>query len=273
MARIYIDDFVFIKGKALFSDTFTPPIAEEVVNGDIPISTYSQRYPLIFNNLSDISSSDFSIDVDIYLKTLYLWLAYNNRNIPGEKKQTYYICGQWTQNTDGTVMDGADYWSLYLRVNEDYTIDVVFDVFSAGSLMVRLYHPISITWDYVNAVTSENASEDNINIVVSRNGNDVRLFVNGIYSDEPTSYGTMTDFSTINGSVQVNGRLDAPSTYQPLSAFYVNNLRIFNWSHIWDEFSISPIPWWQGSGIGIFPVLKLRMVNGEPSTIRARLGV
>lgn len=217
----------------------------------------------------DISASDFCIEIDFKLNNLFEWMTYAD-GTPNFEIQYYGIVGQLDQDENGEIIEGGNYWSLYLRVNADYTTDVIFEVYENGVLKTQLVHRTEISWSDWSGITKTN-SDDYLHIAVSRQEDEARLFINGTYSDVATSSGTLVDFTTINGSWLINGETGKADTYQPLSVTAVDNFRVFDWAYRWEDFVYAD--WDKGTGIKLYPRVGIRMMEGAPGTMRARLAI
>ena len=265
------DEFIFFKGVSPYtSDNYTPPTgpwtAEGVISQPVIISN-PEPIPIIAP--LDISSGDFCLEVDFRLNNLFMWTPYTD-GTPNFEAQYYGIIGQFTQYETGEIVDYGNYWVIYLRVNSDYTTDIVFEVFVDGAIVTQLVHRTEITWSAWSEITKTNLDEF-LHIAVSRNNDTARLFVGGYYSDVATSSGAMVDFTTINGSWQLNGVSGQPETYQPYSITSINNLRVFDYVYHWDDYDY--VDWTRGSGIKMYPRVGIKMVDGFPGGLRARLAI
>jgi hypothetical protein len=113
-----------------------------------------------------------------------------------------------------------------------------------------------------------------IQVAVSRKGSADRIFVNGLYSNAlPESAGSLVDFDTVIGDVQINGQIGAADDYQPTSITSVNNLRVFDYAYYWDDYVLDTIPWYQLGGLAFYPRMYPHIMLGNPGDIRSRIPI
>jgi len=242
----------------------------ELVSAGTPILVTPTPEPVPIIPPFDISKFDFSIEVDFMLNNLFKWIPYTD-GLPNYEVQYYGILGQFDQDANGEIIEGGNYWSLYLRVNADYTTDVIFEVFDQGAIAIQLVHRTEIAWSAWNEITKTNLDEY-LHIAVSRQGYDMRLFVNGQYSDVAGSTGSLEDdFTTINGDWQIMGPSGQGDMGQPLSVTSVKNLVVHDEAYYWDDYVYED--WVRGTGISLPIALRMRFIEGTPGRIRARLAI
>lgn len=271
---VFFDEFILIKGTTPYTGSdFTAPTAPWTVEGTYayPIYVAPDPEPIPVVPPLDISKTDFCLEIDFKLQNLFEWLVYTDGVTPNITNQYYGIVGQFDQEENGELTINGNYWSLYFRVNADYSVDAVFEVYINGVIVTQLVHPVIINWSGWDDITKTNLDADFIHLAVSRQGDEARLFVNGNYSSVTTSSGTLTDFTTINGDWQIMGPSGQGETYQPPSVTTVDNFRVYNYAYYWDNYGY--VPWDTRGGICIYPMVGMRLLDGVPGTMRARITI
>lgn len=267
----FIDEFVFFKGTTPYTANFTPPAGPWTVDGTIQsnpiIIAPPDPVPVPIVPPLDISTGPFCLEIDFKLNNLFEWTVGGSAT----SVQYYGIVAQFDQEEDGSIEEGGNYWSLYFRVNEDYTTDIIFEVFKNGAIATQLIHPVTINWSDWDGIAKTYQDAGYIHIAVSRSGDEARLYVDGKYTDYAGASGELLDFDTINGDWQINGPSGQDYTGQLNSVTSVNDFRVFDYAYYWADYTY--YMWSQGTGIKIYPRVGIRMVEGIPGTIRARLAI
>lgn len=271
---VFLDEFILIKGTTPYTGAdFTPPAAPWTIEGTLfayPIVIAPDPEPIPVLPPLDISKSDFCLEIDFRIENLFEWLVYTD-GTPNITNQYYGVVGQFDQEADGSLTINGNYWSLYLRVNTDYSIDAVFEVYENGAIVTQLVHSVAASWSDWDDITKTNLDADNIHLAVSRSGDLARLFVNGNYSSESTAAGALVDFTTINGDWQIMGPSGQGETYQPPSVTTVDAFRVFDYAYYWENYGYAP--WDRRGGICIYPMIGMKIRAGIPGSIRARLTI
>lgn len=227
------DELVIWKGLTPYTEEFTPPVnADETgvpvaIEGDTKDVYQPNNYPLLSlcADIADISKVDFRITTQFKIFELYTWIT-------SAQTQKYYVVGQWTQNPDDTALLGGNYWCIYLRVNSDYTIDAVFEVYDNGVLVTQLVHETSIKYNDeggVSTLDTSGWSEGWITIAVERHNDVVALWTSD-YDEENTgteTIGVLEDFTTPTGDLQINGLIGGEDGGEYSSVTAEKNLRIW----------------------------------------------
>lgn len=233
------DELVIWKGMTPYTGAaFTPPVTADNTavapydsDGTVvttPITAGSPDSPLISlcADIVDISHVDFRITTQYKISELYTWLT-------SAQSQTYYVAGQWTQNPDGTILSGGNYWCIYLRVNADYTIDAIFEVYDNGVLVTQLVHRTDIAYnDMVGGVATVDTtgwSEGWVTIAVERHNDVVALWTSDSSTERTgtETVGVLEDFTTPTGDLQVNGTIGGTDGGEYYSVAAEKNLRIW----------------------------------------------
>jgi len=267
------DEFVVIKGTTPYTGAdFTPPTAPWTIEDGIfayPIIVSPNPEPIPVLPPLDISKSDFCLEIDFNLQNLFEWIVYAD-GTPNITNQYYGVVGQFDQEEDGSIIINGNYWSLYLRVNADYSVDAVFEVYENGTIVTQLVHSVAINWSDWDGIT-KTAPDEPIHLAVSRYGDFARLFVDGNYSSAATASGALTDFTTINGDWQIMGPSGQGFTAQPASVTNVSLFSVYDTPYYWNNYEV--LAWVQRTGICLYPRIGMRLVQGRPGTIRARLAI
>lgn len=270
---VFLDEFILIKGTTPYTGAdFTPPTGPFDVEANIQYPIYiapPEPEAVPVTPPLDISKSDFCIEVDFKINNLFQWLVYTD-GTPNITNQYYGVVGQFDQNADGSLLDGGNYWVLYLRVNADYTIDAIFEVCENGVIVTQLIHPVVVDWSDWDGIT-KTAPDEPIHLAVSRYGDFARLFVDGNYSSAATASGALTDFTTINGDWQIMGPSGQGFTAQPASVTNVSLFSVYDTPYYWNNYEV--LAWVQRTGICLYPRIGMRLVQGRPGTIRAKLAI
>lgn len=249
---IYVNDALVAHKSYTHVPSFNATNTEENNTQDNPITAET--------DVDMTTENGFSITADAYLSNLFAWTTFED-NV-SDTKQIYDIMSRFDDN--------GNYWTLYFRVNYDYTVDAVFDLYYEGEL-TSIYHSVDINWSDWSDGVKTNMSSDFVNLAVSYNNGELRLFVNGMYSDEATSsYIGLTEFPDIAGLIQLNGKIGLDPTSQPLAALSVNNAFIIDYHHYWDDFTIETFGF---RGIRIRPLMKIKLGRGDLSSMMGRLAV
>lgn len=268
------DEFIVIKGTTPYTGAnFTPPtgpwtMADATIQYPIYIAPPDPE-PIPLIPPLDISTGDFCIEIDFKINNLFQWIVYTD-GTPNITNQYYGVIGQFDQNEDGSLVDGGNYWVLYLRINADYSIDAIFEVFDNGAIVTQLIHPVIVDWSALSGIT-KTAPDEPIHLAVSRYGNLARLFVDGNYSSAGTASGALVDFTTIDGDWQIMGPSGQSFTSQPASVTNVSNFRVFDYPYHWNDYAY--LVWTQQTGICFYPRVGIRIINGLPGQMRARLAI
>lgn len=267
------DEFIVIKGTTPYTGAdFTPPTVPWEIGETVQYPIYiapPEPEPVPIVSPLDISSSDFCLEVDFKINNLFQWLVYTD-GTPNITNQYYGVVGQFDQNEDGSLEDGGNYWVLYIRINADYTIDAIFEVFDNGAIVTQLIHSVIVDWSAQSGITKA-APDDPIHLAVSRYGDLARLFVDGNYSSSGTASGALVDFSTINGDWQLMGPSGQGFTAQPASITNISLFNVYDTPYYWNDYTV--IAWAQRTGICLYPRVGIRLIEGELGSMRARLAI
>jgi hypothetical protein len=272
---ILLEEFVFIKGQALWATfPFTPPteassLTGSPIMGDNIIGAIEPE-PIAINPPFVIGNADFAFEIDVKLYYLYEWITYTD-GTPNTQVQYYGIVGQFEQDGEGNYVDDGDYWSLYLRVNADQSIDAIFEVYISGEIVTQLIHSVDITWGELQGIVQSNEDEDFLHLAVSRQGDEARLFVDGSYSDDSRASGTLVDFSEVTGDLQINGPSGHETTPQYISPVSVKSFRMHEEAYYWADYIWEE--WDENPGICVYPRIGINIMSGKAGDIRVISGL
>ena len=258
----FIDEFIIYKGSSPYSGAFTPPTTERAmdVSGTSGYTVYTSasqnsRAEIEASNVIDISKGDFTIESNFYVESIY-------ESIGSDPDLRYNIVGQFEDELAETLT--KNWWALEYITHGDGTSEIRFRVWdeSSGTYIADVYYPLTMDWEasYTNH-QKFNTSADIMHIAVVRNGNAVRLFVEGDYVG--TSAGTITDWDTITTPIQMNGQAGYVVEDAPYSKTYLTELAFYDYAKYWDEF-LAPDTFTDLGGLRIYPRLFPVLFVGDP---------
>lgn len=272
---VRIDELVIVKGEALWTSfPFTPPSSPSTAFGTPIVSTTEiapvDPEPLAINAPFAVGGGDFAFEIDVKLHYLYEWITYYD-GTPNTQLQYYGIVGQFEQDAEGNKVAGGDYWSLYLRVNADQTVDAIFEVYVDGEIVTQLVHSVDITWGELSGLSRANEDTEYLHLAVSRKDDVARLFAGGTYSDEASATGALVDFTEVAGDIQINGPSGKDDTLQYVSPVSVKSFRMHDEAFYWEDYTWEA--WDAATGIAVYPRVGVNIMTGKPGDIRVISGL
>lgn len=262
MADNYYGEFTYSKA-AEFSGNFPVPITYTPYYGPGGSPLYPpplgyQNYPFDYHELVAIHTGDFTIQAHFKIDYQY-W-------VPGEDdpKPTYTIVGQFNGylETQSSVLQ--NYWVLEL-----YEGVITFKVWDHGteSFVASISGSAGIEWeDEFSSYRKANLSSDYIHVAVVRQGDEVRLWINGhIVATE-----AITDWDESTAIIKYNGQTGYLCYDVPHSPFDVRALHITQTVEWWEDDFI-PIDFAAYGGLALQLMIDVKLVQGYAGTTRGKI--
>jgi hypothetical protein len=273
----YYDEFVIYKGEAVYTANFTPPVAAtslptEGVTHCPPFGDQRSYFEITHADLVAggfaVHSGDFTIEARFRIDKLY--------KMPTDGPwPRYAICGQYDDTLWAGDVNAApgNWWALEFHEDE-----FLFRVWDAGTAtyVANIKGAITMSWAAAWSETcNDKLNEDPayVHVAVSRYGDNIRLFVNGV-CDVTYGRAAVVDWDEIHKALEINGQNGRLNPDIPHSITYVEELLHHNYAKYWDDFDPGKVLFSQTGGICIFPRLFPQLIKGLPGDIyEGKLGI